>query len=87
MTIATYPGCLDQLACISMCPHMRPISVQLVATLFLCLAYTPQTHPHLTRPHLLRKLVDAVHNKRPSEDYSDNEDEVGDEKTCIMLLR
>ncbi len=57
--VAYNDECLEQLTCISLTPSVGIVSVQLVATLFLCLAYNPLTHPSLTKPLLIRRLLDA----------------------------
>ncbi len=40
------------------------MSPQLVATLFLCMAYTPTTHVHLARPVVLERLLEACKKER-----------------------
>lgn len=59
MEIASNEDALNQLTCISLTPSLRILSPQLVATLFLCLAYTPQTHKHITNPTFIRRLLEA----------------------------
>lgn len=46
MTIAEQPDVLHQLICISHSPSVRIMSSILVATVYLCLAATPETHKH-----------------------------------------
>lgn len=48
MTIASRPDVLQQLICISLSPSVRTMSSLLVATLYLCLAATPETHRHIS---------------------------------------
>jgi hypothetical protein len=48
VTIATRPGVLHQLICIALSPSVRIMSSILVATLYLCLAATPETHRHIS---------------------------------------
>ena len=71
MRIASNEACLDQLTCISLTPSVHIMSVQLVATLFLCVAYTPSTHPFLTRPLLIRRLMEASNNSRNNNSNQD----------------
>ncbi len=40
------------------------MSPQLVATLFLCVAYTPASHTHLANPEVLRRLLEACRMER-----------------------
>lgn len=47
MPIATEPKVLYQLICISLSPSVRVMSPILVATMYLCLAATPDTHRHI----------------------------------------
>ena len=64
--IANNAEFLDQLTCLSTCPSFDfALSSQLVATVFLCLAYTQSTHPFLTKPLLIRRLLDTHANKFP----------------------
>lgn len=46
--IATQHGVLKQLICIALSPSVQIMSSILVATLFLCLAATRETHPFIT---------------------------------------
>ena len=62
MDIATYPGCLEQLSCISVAPRVKTFHVQLVATLFFRLAHSPETHPLLAPAQILQKILDASDN-------------------------
>ena len=80
--IASNPDCLDQLTCISLTPSVRIMSVQLVATLFLCVAYTPSTHSSLSKPLLIRRLMEASAKDRKFS--SDNQDEG---KQDMLMLR
>lgn len=57
--IASNHDALHQLTCISLTPSVRILSPQLVATLFLCVAYTPETHQHIARPTYIRRLLEA----------------------------
>ena len=75
--LAQNEDCLQQLTCLSLSPSVRTLSVQLVATLFLCVAYTPSTHPFLTRPLLIRRLLDAC-----AKDHGDNAE---DEQDMLMV--
>lgn len=81
--IAYNEECLDQLTCISLTPTVRIMSVQLVATLFLCVAYTPLTHPFLAKPLLIRRLLDACAKDRIFR----NEDEEDDKVQDMLMLR
>lgn len=73
--------CLEQLTCISLTPSVRVMSVQLVATLFLCAAYTPTTHPFLAKPLLIRRLLDACAEERVFPDEGE------DGRQDILMLR
>jgi len=64
MEIATNEDTLLQLTCISVSPSVRIISPQLVATLLLCVAYTPSTHKYLAHPDIIRRLMEACRLKR-----------------------
>ena len=59
MSIASKSDVLQQLTCISLTPSVRVMSPQLVATLFLCVAYTPETHRHLADPVVIERLLEA----------------------------
>ena len=48
MAIATRPEVLHQLICISLSPSVRVMSSILVATMYLCLAATTDTHKHIS---------------------------------------
>ena len=72
MEIATNQDVLFQLTCISLTPSVRIMSSQLVATLFLCVAYTPSTHEHLSHPVIIRRLLKACKMKR---EFGEKEDE------------
>ena len=72
MEIATNQDVLFQLTCISLTPSVRIMSSQLVATLFLCVAYTPSTHEHLSHPVIIRQLLKACKMKR---EFGEKEDE------------
>ena len=47
MRIASRPEVLHQLVCISLSPSVRIMSSILVATLYLCVAATQETHRHI----------------------------------------
>ena len=47
MKIASRPEVLHQLICIALSPSVRTMSSILVATLYLCLAATQDTHSHI----------------------------------------
>ena len=47
MAIATQPTILYQLICISHSPSVQIMSSILVATVYLCLAATPEAHSHI----------------------------------------
>ena len=64
MEIATNEDALLQLSCISLTPSVRIMSPQLVATLFLCVAYTPGSHKYLAHPVIIRRLMEACKIKR-----------------------
>ena len=59
MEIVCNEDVVDQLTCISLTPSVRIMSAQLVATLFLCVAYTPTTHPYISQPDFIRRLLKA----------------------------
>ena len=84
MRIASNEGCLDQLTCISLTPSVHIMSVQLVATLFLCVAYTPSTHPFLTRPLLIRRLMEASDKDR---NFTFNNNDLEEGKQSVLMLR
>ena len=73
MTAASNEVCLDQLTCLSFTPSLcdKPV-VNQVAAAFIGMAYTPSTHPFLTRPLLIRRLMEASNKSRNS---SSNQDE------------
>ena len=79
MEIATNQDVLFQLSCISLTPSVRIMSPQLVATLFLCVAYTPSTHEHLAHLVIIRRLLKACKMKR---EFGEKEDE---ETDTLML--
>ena len=54
--IATRTGVLQQLICISLSPSVRTMSSLLVATMFLCLAATPETHQHISTQGIIGLL-------------------------------
>ena len=60
------------------------MSVQLVATLFLCVAYTPSTHPSLAKPLLVRRLMDACCLDRGPLEAGGDE---GERKEDLLMLR
>lgn len=64
MEIVSNADVLHQLTCISLTPSVRIMSAQLVATLFLCVAYTPSTHFHICQPDLIRRLLEACEMNR-----------------------
>ena len=64
MEIVQNTDVLNQLTCISLTPSVRIMSAQLVATLFLCVAYTPTTHAYICRPDLIRRLLTACELNR-----------------------
>lgn len=64
MEIAHNEDALDQLTCISLTPSVRIMSAQLVATLFLCMAYTPTTHYYISQPDFIRRLLHACEINR-----------------------
>ena len=67
LVIASHEECLEQLTCISLAPCAQMISIQLVATIFVCMAYTPSTHPSLAKPLLIRRLLDACTGQQAME--------------------
>ena len=88
--MARHKECLDQLTCISLTPSVRTLSMQLVATLFVCMAYTPSTHPYLTKPLLVRRLLEACSKERKSsrrQEEEEGEEEEEDENLDVLMLR
>ena len=59
MLIATNPEVMDQLTCIAVTPTPLEEARPLVANLFINLAYSVETHPHITEPHLVKRLLDT----------------------------
>ena len=84
MLIASNEACLDQLTCISLNPSFLITTVQLVATLFLCVAFTPSTHPFLTRPLLIRRLMEASDKDRK---FTFNNSDLEEKKQNVLMLR
>ncbi len=68
MEIATNESALQQMTEICASSHMSIECSHYVAVIFLCLAYTPDTHPLVSNPGYLRKLLDAVSNNLGSPD-------------------
>ncbi len=68
MEIATNESALQQMTEICASSYMSIESSHCVATTFLCLAHTPDTHPLLSNPGYLRKLLDAASNNLGSPD-------------------
>lgn len=64
MDIVCDSDVLHQLTCISLTPSVRIMSAQLVATLFLCVAYTPETHSYICQPDAIRRLLAACEMNR-----------------------
>ena len=64
LAIVVNDDVLQQLTCISLTPSVRIMSAQLVATLFLCVAYTPSTHSYICRSDLIRRLLAACEMNR-----------------------
>lgn len=83
LEIASNQECLEQLSCISLCPSVRIMSVQLVATLFLCIAYTPDTHPFLAQPFMIKRLLSACAKERV---FTDDDDD-NDKRRDMLMLR
>lgn len=67
MEIVYNEDVLNQLTCISLTPSVRIMSAQLVATLFLCVAYTPMTHSYISQPDFIRRLLSACEMNRVFE--------------------
>ena len=59
VVIASNTDALMQLTCISLSPSMRISSAQIVATLFLCLANTTETHHSVAHSVIISRLLDA----------------------------
>ena len=76
VTIATRPGVLYQLICISLSPSVRIMSSILVATMYLCLAATPETHKHIATVGIVGLL----------EVYAQERDSNGEKKKEMEIL-
>lgn len=59
LLVAPSPDALHQLVCVSHSPSYDVLWSHLVATVFLCLAHSPQTHKDLTAPDIMEGLLDV----------------------------
>lgn len=73
LPIATQPAVVEQLTCISLSPSVRTMSSLLVATVFLCLAATPETHHHISTPLVIGRLIEACSLERDLKRGKDKE--------------
>ncbi len=60
--------CMDQLSNLTLTPSVGISSVLLVGIIFLCIAYTPETHSYLAKPHVIERLLKGCSR------YSQNDD-------------
>lgn len=84
MEIVCNEDVLNQLTCISLTPSVRIMSAQLVATLFLCVAYTPSAHPYISQPDFIRRLLGACEMDRV---FGSNEDKQLDPLMLRYMLK
>ena len=61
MRIATRSDVLHQLICISLSPSVRLMSSILVATLYLCLAATQETHTYIATAGIAGLMEVCIH--------------------------
>ena len=73
LPIGTQPAVVEQLTCISLSPSVRTMSSLLVATVFLCLAATPETHHHISTPLVIGRLIEACSLERDLKRGKDKE--------------
>ena len=64
LSMVSTEGFLEQLTCISFTPRTQIFPMQLVGNIFVHMAYTPSTHPFLTNPLLITRLLDACDSHR-----------------------
>lgn len=73
LPIATKLAVVEQLTCITLSPSVRTMSSLLVATVFLCLAATPETHHHISTPLVIGRLIEACSLERDLKRGKDKE--------------
>ena len=84
--MARNEDCLHQATCLSLTPYAVSFTKEFVATLFQCLANSPSTHPFLTRPPLIRRLLDmCASDDDSSDDESDDTDEEDEDDGMLMV--
>ena len=68
LEIACNDDCMDQLSCLTLTPSVNVSAVRLVASTFLDIAHTPETHSYLANPLFIERLL-----KRCSRDWQNDD--------------
>ena len=87
--VARNKACLRQLSCLADCPSVRMKSIHLVPITFRNLAYSPLTHHSITKPVLLRRLLDAALKDRGTGNAAVQQDTLllrSVTRACIEVL-
>ena len=71
MLLATNAEVLDQLTCIAVSPTPLLRAPFFVANLFINLAYSVDAHPHITQPHLMKRLLNICSTRTDFQATSD----------------
>ena len=79
LKIACNDECMDQLSCLILTPSLDISSVHYVSGTFVSIAYTPETHIYLAKPHYIEQLL-----KGCSRDWQFSEN---DEMKDLLLLK